>query len=101
IHFVELYPEFGRDGIPAESRSILTGKMLRELFGRRFDFVTAGSKSVVDPAEQLRPLIRRKIGSAVERLLIRRQKDIERPSSLHAHGLHGVHVNLVYVRTFL
>ena len=46
-------------------------------------------------------IFRRKIGAAVKRLAVRRQKHCHRPATAAREQLHRVHINLVQIGTFL
>ena len=55
----------------------------------------------LDKAGLAVPALRRKIGSAVKGLQIRRKKAIQRPPSLPRHRLHRCHIDPVHVRPLL
>ena len=56
---------------------------------------------LADVGQQLGPFALREVRAAVKRLRVGGQKHVQRPAALQAHGVHGIHVNLVHVGPFL
>ena len=46
-------------------------------------------------------ILRRVVRAAVERLAVRREEDRHRPAAVSGHGLNGVHIDRVQIRTLL
>ena len=67
-------------------------------FGQ-FGFVFFVGESYL--GQELCPLLGLEIGPSIERLEVRQQKHIKRPSATNSHVLDGIHVNVVQIRALL
>ena len=50
--------------------------------------------------KDVHPVLRREISAAVKRQLVWCEENIQRPATLHAHQVQGIHVKIINIRAF-